>query len=47
MAEAMVKMRAIYISGDFDEYWDYHVIQDQKRLHPKDRWKPVITVVLK
>ncbi|MBI4801176.1 MAG: hypothetical protein HY796_01515 [Elusimicrobia bacterium] len=25
MAEAMVKMRAVYLSGDFDKYWDYHV----------------------
>jgi len=40
MAEAMVKMRAAYLSGDLDEYWDYHVAQDQDRLHPKNRWKP-------
>ena len=40
MAEAMVKMRATYLSGDFDEYWDYHVTQDQERLFPKGRWKP-------
>lgn len=47
MAEAMLKMRAIYLSGDFEEYWDYHVDQDQKRTYPKNRWKPVIPVVLK
>ena len=46
-AEAMVKMRAAYLSGDFEEYWDYHVIQDQERLYPKGRWKPVSTVVRK
>jgi hypothetical protein len=40
MAEAMVKMRATYLSGDLDEYWDYHVTQDQDRLYPKNRWKP-------
>jgi len=40
MAEAMVKMRAAYLSGDLDEYWDYHVAQDQSRLYPKNRWKP-------
>ena len=47
MAEAMVKMRAIYLSGDFEEYWDYHVSRDQERLYPKGRWSPVKTVVLK
>jgi len=47
MAEAMVKMRALYLSRDFDEYWDYHVKLDQERLYPKDRWKPVTSVVLK
>lgn len=41
MAEAMLKMRATYLSGDFDDYWDYHVAQDQERLYPKDRWRPV------
>ena len=39
-AEAMVKMRATYLSGDFEEYWDYHVSQEQARLYPKNRWKP-------
>jgi len=47
MAEAMVKMRATYLSGDFDEYWDYHVTQDLERLYPKNRWKPTKTVVVK
>ena len=47
MAEAMVKMRACYLSRDFEEYWDYHVTQDQERLYPKDRWKVANAVVLK
>lgn len=47
MAEAMVKMRAAYLSGDFDEYWQYHLEQDQERLYPKNRWKPTISVVPK
>ncbi len=34
MAEAVVKLRAIYLSGDFDRYWRFHIEQDQKRLHP-------------
>jgi len=40
MAEAMVKMRAIYLSRDIDEYWNFHVKRDQERLYPKNRWKP-------
>jgi len=46
-AEAMVKMRAVYLSGDFEEYWDWHIAQDQERLFPKTRWEPAVTVVLK
>ncbi len=34
MAEAVVKLRAIYLSRDFDRYWLSHVEQDQQRLHP-------------
>lgn len=36
MAEAVLRLRALYLSGHFDEYWDYHVKQDQKRLYPSD-----------
>jgi len=32
-AEAMVKMRALYLSGDFNDYWVFHVGQEQKRLY--------------
>lgn len=34
MAEAMLRLRAIYLSGDFEEYWNFHVHQDQRRLYP-------------
>jgi hypothetical protein len=34
MAEAIVQPRAIYPSGDFDCYWQFHVEQDQRRLYP-------------
>ena len=34
-AEAMLKMRAVYLSGDFDEYWGFHVQRDQQRLYPR------------
>jgi len=47
MAEAMVKMRAIYLSGDLDNYWDYHVQQDQERLYGINPWEPTIPVVAK
>ncbi|MGA7927510.1 MAG: ISKra4 family transposase [Candidatus Sulfotelmatobacter sp.] len=41
MAEAIVKLRAIYLSGDFDRYWSFHVERDQQRLHPPRRWSVV------
>jgi hypothetical protein len=34
MAEAIVQLRAIYLSGDFDRYWEFHIEQDQRRLYP-------------
>ena len=33
-AEAMLRLRAIHLSGDFEEFWDFHVRQDQQRLFP-------------
>jgi hypothetical protein len=33
MAEAIVQLRAIYLSGDFDRYWQFHINQDQRRLY--------------
>jgi len=40
MAEAIVQLRAIYLSGDFDLYWQFHIEQDQRRLYPAD-WSVV------
>lgn len=40
MAEAMLQLRAIYLSGDLDEYWQFHIEQDQKRLH-HEQWRVV------
>jgi hypothetical protein len=40
MAEAIVQLRAIYLSGDFDSYWQFHIERDQKRLHPSS-WSVV------
>lgn len=34
MAEAIVQLRAIYLSGDFDAYWEFHIELDQRRLYP-------------
>jgi len=34
MAEAIVQLRAIYLSGDFDRYWQFHIDRDQRRLYP-------------
>lgn len=39
-ADALVKMRATYLSHDFDEYWQFHIQQEQRRLHPPGAWTP-------
>ena len=41
MAEAMLQMRATYLSDDFEEYWAFHVQCEHERLHPTDHWSPV------
>ena len=41
MAEAIVQLRAIYLSGDFDRYWSFHIEKDQQRLHPAN-WSVVL-----
>ena len=33
-AEALLKLRAVYLSDDLDDYWEHHIRQDQCRLHP-------------
>jgi hypothetical protein len=40
MAEAMLKLRAVYLSGDFEAYWAFHLARDQERLHPPGSWRP-------
>jgi hypothetical protein len=39
-AEAMLKLRAIHLSGDIDSYWEFHVEHDQQRLYPP--WQVVL-----
>ena len=34
MAEAIVQLRAIWLSGDFDRHWPFHIDQDQRPLYP-------------
>jgi len=41
MAEAMLKLRAVYLSDDFEEYWRFHVAREHERLHPPGFWRPV------
>ena len=42
MAEAVVKLRALYLSGDFNTYWDFHICEDQQRLYRPGRWAVVV-----
>jgi len=42
MAEAIVKLRALYLSADFDSYWAFHIIKEQERLYPTGRWTVVV-----
>ena len=46
-AEAMLQMRAVYLSGDFEEYWNYHADQEQARLYPEGLWRLRIDVAKK
>ena len=32
-AEAVLRLRAVRASGDFDEYWEFHLTQEQTRNH--------------
>ncbi len=36
-AEAILKLRAIRTSGDWDEYWRFHLAKEQARNHPQAR----------
>lgn len=32
-AEAVLKLRALHSNGDFDDYWQYHLAQERRRIH--------------
>jgi hypothetical protein len=40
-AEALLKLRSIYHSGDWQDYWTFHMACEQERLHPQTQWTPV------
>lgn len=40
-AEAILKLRALHLSGDFEAYWQYHVEQEQRRLYADKTWEPI------
>ena len=35
-AEAVLRLRALRTSGDFDNYWHYHLTQEQQRNHAEN-----------
>jgi hypothetical protein len=39
-AEALLRLRAIHLSGDLTDYWDFHVTRDQQRVYPD--WQVVL-----
>jgi hypothetical protein len=41
-AEALLRLRATYLSHDFDAYWEFHIQHDQQRLYRKDSWQVVL-----
>jgi len=42
MAEAVLRLRAVYLSEHFEEYWPFPVDQDQKRLYQSVRWRKLV-----
>lgn len=40
-AEAVLKLRALYLSGDFDAYWAFHIKKEQERLRGNKTWRPI------
>lgn len=40
-AEALLKLRSMYQSGDWQDYWKFHMACEQERLRPQTQWKQV------
>src|SRR3954453_23351891 len=36
-AQAMLDLRATYLNGDWDDFWSFHVLQEDQRLHGRLR----------
>ena len=39
--EAMIRLRSLYLSGDLDDYWDFHLAEESRRLYPPGHWEVV------
>jgi len=35
-------LRAVYLSEHFEEYWRYHVDEDQQRLYQPKTWRKLV-----
>ena len=46
-AEAILRLRALYSSGDFDEYWEFHMEQEHLRNHGSRYENGQVPVVLR
>lgn len=42
-AEAVIQLRATELSGDWDEYWRYHIEAQRRHLYPENAWQPAKT----
>jgi hypothetical protein len=40
-AEAILQLRALVLSGHFEEYWKFHIQQEQDRLYGSRAWIPL------
>jgi hypothetical protein len=40
--EAMIRLRSLYLSGDLDDYWDFHLAEESRRLYPPGHWEVVV-----
>ncbi len=40
-AEAVLKLRAVKLSGDMNEYWPFHIRKEQERLYGGRKWAAV------
>ena len=41
-AQALLRLRAVYLSGDLNAYWEFHIKRDQQRLYRRDEWQLVL-----